>query len=266
MHIENDHQGNLFECERCRKKFPFKNQLKLHRRQDHEEGTFACFVCNGKFRIHKDLKQHMQRKCKTQKQPALRVASQSVNEDIAPEDEYRCTKCDKVTNNQLSLINHMQAKHQTIESAFEGNKCITCNGEFGNRDLLVKHIADNHIQSHNIINRHICGVCNVEVHGNNARDNHICRRPEHKCSFCQKNFYSQEARRNHICPAHQFKTMDQQVKTIERKNTPCRWGETCYRAARGRCWFKHSALLNTIPPQGQGVGLQGAGGQAGAGH
>ena len=30
--------------------------------------------------------------------------------------------------------------------------------------------------------------------------------------------------------------------------------------AKGKCWFKHSALINTIPPQGQRAAGQGAGG------
>ena len=261
LHVENDHQGNLFECEKCNKKFPFKNQLKLHRRQDHEEGTFACFVCNDKFRTHKDLKQHMQRKCKSPSRPAVRATSQRENEDILPEDEYRCIKCDKVTNNQVSLLNHMKEKHQTVANAWTGNKCITCGKEFEARDSLVKHIADTHIQNNNIVNRHICVVCNVEVHGDETRDGHMCRKPEHTCSFCQIKFYSQEARKNHICSAHQFKTMEQQAKSIERKNIPCRWGDSCFRASRGRCWFKHSRGINTIPPQGPVARLQGAGGQ-----
>ena len=260
LHIENNHQGNLFECDNCRKKFPFKNPLKLHKRQDHEEGTFSCFVCNSKFRTHKELNQHMQRKCKTQNQHATRITSRSVNEDIAPEDEFRCTKCDKVTNNQISFINHIQEKHTTVENAFTGNKCVTCSGEFGSRELLVKHIEDNHIQKNNIIKRHICAICNVEVHGNETRDNHMCRKPEHKCSFCQTMLYSQEARRNHICSAHKFKTVEQQVKEVERRNIPCRCGDSCFRVAKGKCWFKHSALINTIPPQGQRAAGQGAGG------
>ena len=42
LHMENDHQYE-FECEDCKKKFSFKNQLKLHKGENHEEGTFACF-------------------------------------------------------------------------------------------------------------------------------------------------------------------------------------------------------------------------------
>ena len=95
LHMENDHQENQFECEQCNKKFSFQNQLKLHRRHDHEEGSFACFVCNNRLRTHKDLKLHMQRRCKSQNQRALRDLPRLVNEDISPEDEFRCTKCDQ---------------------------------------------------------------------------------------------------------------------------------------------------------------------------
>ena len=137
----------------------------------------------------------MQRKCKSPSRPAVRATSQRENEDILPEDEYRCIKCDKVTNIQVSLLNHMKEKHQTVANAWTGNKCITCGREFEARDSLVKHIADNHIQNNNIVNRHICVVCNVEVHGDETRDGHMCRKPEHNCSFCQTKFYSQEAKK-----------------------------------------------------------------------
>ena len=56
LHLENDH-GYDFQCAECGKKFPFKNQLKLHRREVHEEGSFSCFVCNKNFLTHKELKQ-----------------------------------------------------------------------------------------------------------------------------------------------------------------------------------------------------------------
>ena len=64
LHMENDHQYE-FPCTVCNTKFPFKNQLKIHKREVHEEGSFSCFVCNQKYRTHKELKQHIQRKCKS---------------------------------------------------------------------------------------------------------------------------------------------------------------------------------------------------------
>ena len=114
LHMENDHQYE-FECTDCGKKFPFKNQLKLHRREVHEEGTFACFVCNEKFKTHKQLKAHIQRKCKSQSAPKPSPINGIVhkhNEDILPEDEHKCPKCPKITNNQVSLVNHMNTVHQ----------------------------------------------------------------------------------------------------------------------------------------------------------
>ena len=110
LHIENNHQGNQFECSECSSKFSFKNQLKLHRRQEHEERTFACFVCNNKFKTHQDLKRHIQKKCKDNRQSnQLTVA---VTEEIALDDRFKCSMCDKVTNNQVSLLSRMQQKHQ----------------------------------------------------------------------------------------------------------------------------------------------------------
>ena len=110
LHMENNHQYE-FECSECNKKFPFKNQLKIHRREVHEEGTFSCFVCNNRFRTHKELKQHIQKKCKTQVTDSQTLIVHKHNEDILEEDEHRCPKCPKITNNQVSLINHMNTKH-----------------------------------------------------------------------------------------------------------------------------------------------------------
>ena len=139
LHMENDHQYE-FECAECTKKFPFKNQLKLHRRETHEEGTFACFVCNEKFKTHKQLKAHIQRKCKNDNphQPRNTCVHRQ-NEDILPEDEHKCPKCPKITNNQVSLMNHMNTVHMNKKEI-----CDTCGQNFSKREDLVKHIVDNH--------------------------------------------------------------------------------------------------------------------------
>ena len=58
--------NNEFNCTECEQKFPFKSQLKLHRREVHKEGTLSWFLCNDNFKIHKQLKAHIQRKCRSQ--------------------------------------------------------------------------------------------------------------------------------------------------------------------------------------------------------
>ena len=93
LHMENDHQYE-FQCSDCSKKFPFKNQMKMHKREVHEEGTFSCFVCNNKFRTHKDLKQHMQKRCKSNAVPKSIVHKH--NEDIMKKDEHKCPVCPKI--------------------------------------------------------------------------------------------------------------------------------------------------------------------------
>ena len=182
LHIENDHELE-FDCNECGNKFPFKNQLKIHRREVHEEGSFACFVCNAKFRTHKDLTQHIQKRCKTNSNPAQKIIVHKHNDDILKEDEHRCPKCPKITNNQVSLVHHMNTMHRvatekcdTCGHDFESRevlikyivdnhtqakteKCDTCGQDFENREVLVKHIVDNHTQPNTtIIPRYICKV------------------------------------------------------------------------------------------------------------
>ena len=191
------------------------------------------------------------------------------------EDEHRCPKCPKITNNQVSLVNHMNTKHNVEKDKcvsrgeeFENRevlvnhlntnhnedkeKCVSCGKEFDNREVLIKHIVDHHtVNGIHVINRHICKVCKVEVHGEAARDNHVCKKPEHKCSYCKMSLYTTEARQNHICEKHEVKTVEEQLLSLKRKNTECRNGPSCYRAIRNRCWFKHSQLVNALPQEVQ---------------
>ena len=251
LHIENDHHFQ-FDCNECGKKFPFKNQLKIHKREVHEEGSFACFVCNAKFKTHKELKQHIHKKCKSNANPSPNKIVHRHNEDILEEDEHRCPKCPKITNNQVSLVHHMNTVHMVITE-----KCDTCGLEFQNREVLIKHIVDNHTQkSTHIISRFICKVCNVELHGEMNKESHMCRKPQWGCDWCKQEFYSSEARKNHICDKHKFKTVDEQLRARRRSQTECNNGVDCWRAARNKCWFKHSLPINIFPQEGHSVYVQ----------
>ena len=208
----------------------------MHKKEVHDQGTFACFVCSTKFKTHKELTQHIQKRCKTQStSPPINIVHKH-NEDINKEDEHKCPKCPKITNNQVSLLNHINTMHMV-----KVEKCDSCGLEYQSREELIKHIVDNHThKGTQIIPRHVCKVCNVEVHGDSNRDNHMCRKPQWGCDWCKAEFYSSEARQNHICEKHRFKTVDEQLKARRRGNIECRNGPECWRAALGKCWFKHS--------------------------
>ena len=133
-------------------------------------------------------------------------------------------------------------------------KCDTCGLGFESREVLIKHIVDNHtVSGTQEIPRFICKVCNVEVHNNINRDNHICRKPQWACDWCKQELFSSEARKTHICAKHRFKSVEEQLRVQKRSQTECTNGAQCWRAARNRCWFKHSQPVNVFPQQGQGV-------------
>ena len=123
------------------------------------------------------------------------------------------------------------------------NKCDICSSEFQSRELLIKHIADSHVLNNNVTNRHICVRCNVEVHGDETRDNHMCRIPQYQCNGCKVKLFSKEAHYNHICPLHPSKSVDQQVRELNRRYTLCKWGDECSRLSRGMCGYKHLISL-----------------------
>ena len=206
-------------------------------REVHEEGSFSCFICKKNFSTHRELKQHIQKRCKTGSNPGTAKIVHKQNEDIMEEDEHKCPECPKITNNQVSLVNHMNTKHSVQKDKCvscgedfktrdelvkhinikhnEGReKCVSCGKTFENRDVLIKHIVDNHtVNGIYVINRHICKVCQIEVHGEAARDNHMCKKPEHTCGYCKMSFHSTEARQNHICESHELKTVDEQLRS-----------------------------------------------------
>ena len=132
-------------------------------------------------------------------------------------------------------------------------KCDSSGQEFENKEILIKHIVDNHtVMGTHVIQRHICKVCNVEVHGEEAKSNHSCRKPPFTCSYCKQSFFSQEAQKIHICEQHQNKSVTEQLRALKRKTVECTHGVNCYRARRGRCWFKHTIPVQVSPHVGQG--------------
>ena len=148
-------------------------------------------LCNAKYRTHSELKQHIQKKCKSNPTPSLSIIVHKHNEDIQKEDEHKCPKCPKITNNQVSLVQHMNTVHRVIAKI-----CDTCGLDFESREVLIKHIVDSHTQINTpIISRFICQVCNVEVHGDMNKDSHMCRKPQWSCDWCKQESYSSETRK-----------------------------------------------------------------------
>ena len=114
------------------------------------------------------------------------------------DDEHKCPLCPKITNTQVSFINHMNSKHKASKE-----KCDSCGQEFETKEILKKQINENHtVGGINMISRHICSLCNVEFNRDEAKTNHHCRKPQSTCSFCKESFYSQEGRGNHVCVEH----------------------------------------------------------------
>ena len=56
-----------------------------------------------------ELKQHMHKRCKSNSTPEQIVRKH--NEDILKEDVHKVLFCPKITNNQVSLVNHNTTQH-----------------------------------------------------------------------------------------------------------------------------------------------------------
>ena len=88
------------------------------------------------------MKAHIQKKCKSEGSPKLvQKTVHKKNDNILTEDEHKCPQCSKITNNQVSLVNHINTVHVAPKE-----KCDTCGIKFLNREDLVLHLVESHTE------------------------------------------------------------------------------------------------------------------------
>ena len=150
-HIEKDHNGKPYTCEKCLADFQLKDNLYKHAKSAHGvnlEKNQKCFICDHVTTGPKLLELHIAK----------------VHEGKKP---FSCEKCDKGFSKKFNLKEHVQSVH-------EGRKllCETCGKGFVNRDSLRNHI--DHI--HNKFKRksqHLCNICGKDYSKKWALDQHM---------------------------------------------------------------------------------------------
>ena len=208
-------------------------ELIAHMETNHQY-KFECTECKVKFPSNNALKKHKKQIHPVQPHQVHNTHSQQV--DQAPpqqhqntgletneveNQEIKCPRCNNIVHGQNELITHINQVHKPTSQ----NKCKNCNKDFESREDLAKHIDNYHTK----------------------RIQRTIEKPQWTCHFCKVQLYSQDAKENHICVNHHFKSVEQQTRELQRKNTECRWGASCSRWPQDRCWFNHSRQMNTTP-------------------
>ena len=87
--------------------------------------------------LTQELQQQIQKQCKSS---ALKQIVHKHNDEMHKENEHKCPMCPNITNNQVSLVHHINTIHKSDE-----NKCDSCGQEFKKIETLIEHIVHNHI-------------------------------------------------------------------------------------------------------------------------
>lgn len=88
------HEGKIYECDQCDKKFPHYVRLRLHLRCHSTDLKFQCDVCSKKFKLRKYLNLH-----------------KAVHSDVK---KYGCKFCDARFNFTSARRAHEKSQHKAV--------------------------------------------------------------------------------------------------------------------------------------------------------
>jgi KRAB domain-containing zinc finger protein len=123
----------LHECEGCKMKFMWADNLKLHRKQCPElspkekcrsgqGGELTCELCQKTFQRYEYLKRHMQT-------------------HLPNERKFECPECQKKFNRKDNLRSHLKTHSKDPELPMpDGQLCVYCGRNFSNSSNLIVHM------------------------------------------------------------------------------------------------------------------------------
>lgn len=118
------HSDEIFECEKCDKKYRRKDKLRRHFLTVHPGVVFECDKCSATFVDKKKLKKHLLfKQCKP-------VSAKDVI--------FECFVCNRTFKSNAGLIRHSEV-HKVLASL-----CAYCEKDFKRKDLLDMHMHTEH--------------------------------------------------------------------------------------------------------------------------
>ena len=198
----------------------------------HKVGV-ACPTCKKTFVFINDMKKHKR--------------------TVHASSTHSCNVCEAVFQTKQGLTDHRQRRcrtrtppaRQTTEVSAAELKCHHCEYKTPNQDHFISHVS-NHSNSTN----YSCKTCKEQFNEKSRLINHQVTH-HCTCSYCKSSFDTFEQIEKHICSMHAFMTIPEQRRRLRRMNTECTSGQFCEHYKKGRCWFKHSLVINHSQQEGQ---------------
>ena len=137
-HIEKDHNGKPYTCEKCLADFRLKDDLYKHAKSAHGvnlKKNQKCFICDHVTTGPKLLELHIAK----------------AHEGKKP---FSCDKCDKGFSRAFRLKEHVQSVHEG-----EKHLCDTCGKGYIHKNALKEHINVIHNNFKQKTEQYLCNIC-----------------------------------------------------------------------------------------------------------
>ena len=207
LHIRNTH--SYTQCSICNEEVKFGYPLKKHMALNHDGEIFTCSLCEKKYYSSKSLKDHVELVHEKKESCVCNLCGKTytsrtgLHEHIKRSHEgklAKCQKCDFTCNysNPQTLRNHMERVH-------EGKiyYCSKCPEQFPSMYRLESHIAHIHDKSQLFQ----CPKCENTYRTEQGLKEHIAFVHEKSvafpCSICGKHFPIESVLKRHIRTVHE---------------------------------------------------------------
>ena len=175
-HIERNHEGKDYLCDKCKKIFKWKTKLMSHNHHRHN----ICKFCKVSFDNKQTFQQHVN--------------------SVHKEKMIQCDICDFTAMHNYVMINHNWDKHF---------RCHLCHIQFQLKLELKDHMIGVHQSSH------FCDQCDFSSRFNLQMESHMSKKHNilkifskdkqsklYKCNICGTSFLSKQSIKDHYNSAH----------------------------------------------------------------
>uniref|UniRef100_A0A8D8X520 Zinc finger protein 26 n=1 Tax=Cacopsylla melanoneura TaxID=428564 RepID=A0A8D8X520_9HEMI len=181
-HLQQCKPEGGFQCDYCKKKFPYKKILQNHIETFHlEDRPYACDMCGHTFKSKLYLGSHI-------KQVHLKHYKRKPK-------VFSCSACSKCFGSRRALLDH-----QYVHTGVKSYPCILCEKIFTYKGGLTRHIKNRHEvkEKKPPVHCEMCGKPYADQNslGKHMKINHLGMKP--KCTICNKTFYEKTGLEIHM--------------------------------------------------------------------
>ncbi|XP_033754018.1 uncharacterized protein LOC117337245 [Pecten maximus] len=180
-HMRAHNEKDVFACEECDFETGNPNLLRNHMSNCHEIKQYVCEVCEHRFVSKHQLRIHKKVMCNGEEEMPLTLCSDENKKETQDQksqgklhkQDFRCAKCDYVTNSFVRFGNHMKTHEEP-----KVLKCELCDfPAVSNRSLkshMKRHINDQRFVQQPL-EQYKCNLCGYVCHHLPSLKSHMWR-------------------------------------------------------------------------------------------